>query len=102
LGIDLYEIAREDYFWKKGHDIYGENTVKQGFYEIALSDIQKHDVICLKIRSKTMANHGIIYLGGDNGLHHLPYKTSSIETISRYIDPQKEIYHSVWRHKDIK
>lgn len=98
LGIDLPDFAREDEWWNRDEDVYVNHMKDYNMVQVPLADLQVNDVILLTIRSK-VANHAILYLGGDQGLHHLALNTSKIESINRYIDPQKSLYHSVWRYK---
>lgn len=96
LNIDLPNFPREDEFWKNNENLYLDNIRAYGFEQV--SELQKYDVILLTIRS-SVPNHAILYLGGDQGLHHLNTNLSSIESINRFIDPQKSLFHSIWRHK---
>lgn len=97
LKIDLPDFAREDEWWERNDDVYVRHMEDYNMKRVSLDDLQPYDVILLTIRSQ-VANHAIMYLGGDQGLHHLALNTSKIESINRYIDPQKSLYHSVWRY----
>lgn len=98
LGVPMPVFPRRDDFWETGNNMIEGNAISCGFEQIEFDEMQPNDVILLKIRSN-IANHGVLYMGGDKGLHHLPYKTSSHEIVSKYIDPRKELFHSVWRYK---
>jgi proteasome lid subunit RPN8/RPN11 len=100
LSINIPEIPRSDYFWKDGEDLYRKHATNLGFVEVDPNNMQKHDVVLIKLRAR-VPNHAILYLGGDSGLHHMPFKLSCNETISRYINPNKEMFDSVWRFKGI-
>mgnify|MGYP003638075917 CR=1 FL=1 len=97
LEIDVANMVREDYFWKDGTDIYREHAAKFGFTQVQLADIQPMDIILIKLRAK-VPNHAILYLGGGEGLHHLPFKLSQKEDISKYVKPDTPLFDSVWRH----
>lgn len=99
LGVDMPNFNRNEDFFLNGDDLYMDNAEDTGFVQVDINDIQKNDIILICIRSK-MPNHGLIYLGGDSALHHLPYKTSMIDSVSKYIDPSKKLFHSVWRYKE--
>lgn len=99
LGIDLPNVAREEDFWQKGDNLYIDNAERFGFYQVDDNDLQVNDIVLIRIRSRVIPNHGIIYLGGEVGLHHMPYKTSSKDNISKFIRPDKQMFHSVWRRK---
>jgi proteasome lid subunit RPN8/RPN11 len=98
LGIDLPDFAREDEWWERDDDVYVRHMKDYGMVEVPFKDLQVNDVILLTIRSK-VANHAILYLGGDQGLHHLALGTSRIESINKYVDRQRPFFHSVWRYK---
>lgn len=98
LGIDLPDFPREDEWWERDEDVYVNHMKDYGMIKVDKDDLQPNDVILLTIRSN-VANHAILYLGGDQGLHHLALNTSRIESVNRYIDPQKTLFHSVWRYK---
>lgn len=97
LGITLPAFAHDDEWWIHGKTHYLDHIQEYGFEQV--KDLQPNDVIFLCIRSTT-PNHAMIYLGGDQGLHHLATSTSKIESINRFIDPQKSFFHSTWRYKD--
>lgn len=98
-GVILDDFARADYYWEEDNavDLYIENVKSQGFTEVEDRKFEIGDVIMLKIRSK-IVNHSMIYLGGDVGLHHLSRSLSRQESISRFIDPDKALFHSAWRY----
>jgi len=100
LGIHISNVPRNDEFWLNNDNIYADNQAKLGFETVDIKDIKPYDLILIKIRSK-IANHGILYLGGDTGLHHLPYKLSSKDIVSRFMDPKKEIFDRVIRYTGI-
>lgn len=100
LGIELPNIHRNENFYLQGENLYMDNAKDFGFYQVDVADMQPNDIVLVRIRSADIPNHGILYLGGDRGLHHMPYRASAMESISRYIKPNRHMFDSVWRHKD--
>ncbi len=101
LDVNLPIVPRDDGFWNRGEEMYLDNTMAQGFEEIDVSDLQPNDGVLIKLKSK-VANHAILYLGGDRGLHHMPFRSSSYDTVSKYINPSRAMFHSAWRYKGNK
>lgn len=98
LGIDLPDVPRDENFYLNGQNLYEDHAAEFGFQKVPFEDLQPNDIILLRIRSKDIPNHGIVYLGGDQGLHHMPFKASARESINRYIRKESPMYHSVWRY----
>lgn len=96
LGIEIPNFIREDYFWTDGTDIYRKYAQETGFSQVDLKDIQENDLILIKLRAP-VPNHAILYKGGGQGLHHLPFRLSSQEDISKYVKPDTKLFDSVWR-----
>lgn len=101
-NILLRDYARSDYYWEaeKPVDLYVNHIRDEGFEPVPLEGMQPGDLVLVKIRAP-IVNHSIIYMGGDSGLHHPTGTLSRIDSISRYIDVERDFFHSVWRHKDI-
>lgn len=105
LKIKLPEFARHDYWWERkdsegNNNLYLSNAIEQGFVQVKLSEIKPNDVILCTIRSE-VPNHALIYLGGDEVLHHLTLNASRKESAARFLDPDLTLFHSVWRHKSL-
>lgn len=78
---------------------YLDHIKEYGFYQVTLDDLQKNDLILVKIRND-FPNHIIQYMGNHQGLHHLLNKYSKTENITDFIDPNKTFLHSIWRHSN--
>lgn len=65
-------------FWKKGQDLYGRFE-QFGFVQLHDAELQAHDVLLVRIRSPTYANHAAIYLGNNQIMHHVENGLSCIE-----------------------
>lgn len=98
LGISLPNIPRDENFYLNGQNLYVNNAKSFGFEQVDNDDLQENDIILLRIRSKEIPNHGVVFLGGDQGLHHMPYKASARESVNRYIRKESPMFHSVWRY----
>lgn len=94
-GMDFPDFHREDNWWNNGEDLYLDNMVANGFYQINLSDLQEGDIILYPLNSKTV-NHAAVYIGNNLILHHLPKRLSKRDLFSGY---WLKNYHSIWRHK---
>jgi hypothetical protein len=81
-NFDVYlptNIQRNWEWWAQGENLYVDNAKDYSFEEV--SDIQKHDVLIMKIGS-SMPNHGAIYLGEGKILHHLAGRFSTIQDLT--------------------
>jgi proteasome lid subunit RPN8/RPN11 len=83
LNIEIPNFEREFQWWEKGQNLYAENFEKAGFREVPLKEIQKHDVILIQFMSSVI-NHGAIYLGDDQMLHHLHNRLSGRDVFGGY------------------
>ena len=83
LNVTLPDFTRDHEWWNKGQNLYVEHFRDAGFYEIDPNDIQPHDVILMQIHSNVV-NHGAIYLGNDQMLHHLHKRLSCREVYGGY------------------
>ena len=70
LGIELRDYHRDDEWWEKGQDLYLDNYIEEGFYEVPLNELKYGDFILMQIESNTV-NHAAIYIGNGEILHHL-------------------------------
>jgi len=98
VGITLNDYERENYFWERGEDLYEENFRKEGFEEVEFTDIKKHDLILMAIKSKVI-NHAAVFLGHRNFngktevpviLHHVQDRLS-----------EEVVYGGFW-HKNMR
>lgn len=83
LNIDLPDFSRDYEWWLKGQDIYCDNFRKAGFEEIEFDKIRPHDVVLIQVMSPVV-NHGAVYLGNDQILHHLHRRLSGREVFGGY------------------
>ncbi|MBL0319633.1 MAG: C40 family peptidase [Alphaproteobacteria bacterium] len=82
-GIELPDFERQDEWWKKGEDLYRQNFGLAGFYKMESERLQVGDVILMQVKSN-VPNHGAIYLGNDQILHHLFNRLSTREVYGGY------------------
>lgn len=68
LSLELHNYPRPDNWWLKGQNLYLEGFVEQGFVEV--TELKKHDIILMQVGSP-VPNHGAIYLGNNQILHHV-------------------------------
>lgn len=85
LGVALKDYAREDKWWLKGENLYRHLFADAGFYEVGLVDLQPHDIIFMRLGA-SVDNHGAIFLGDDQILHHPMGRLSS-----------RDVYGGFWR-----
>jgi len=83
LKINLPDVYRSPMWWENGGNLYGENFDAYGFRVV--SDLREHDVLLIQVGSST-PNHGAIFLGNTNIMHHFYKHLSNIE-----------LYDGVWR-----
>lgn len=104
-NIKIKEYPRDNEWWNfdkdnKDWNLYLNIYKDAGFYEIEKDELKPGDLILMAIRSKyNQPNHGAIYLGGDQILHHLAQHLSNKDIASRWIN--KYSTHFL-RHKKIK
>lgn len=96
LGIDLPQIEREDNWWNKGGNLYMDNYAAAGFSETDISDLRVGDLILMQIRSPK-PNHGAVYIGNSQIMHHLMPQASRRDLYDGYF---REVTRMVLRHKD--
>ena len=86
-NIILPDFIRKNDWWNKGYDLYSENFEKAGFERIGERQVVEGDVMLGQIRS-SVVNHGGIYVGRSEILHHLHNRLSRRESFlpwKRYI-----------------
>jgi proteasome lid subunit RPN8/RPN11 len=96
LGIHLRDFARDYEWWTRGQNLYLENFHHAGFREVRPEDIAKHDVLLMQIHSDVV-NHGAIYVGDGQMLHHLNRRLSTREVYGGYYQRHTA---RVLRHED--
>lgn len=73
-GIDLPDFDRPDEWWLKGANLYLDGFASAGF--VRVDKPQKNDVVLMRVAAP-VPNHGGIYLGDGNMLHHQMGRLSS-------------------------
>lgn len=64
-GIALSDYERDVDWWENpdSANLYVENFIKEGFVQVPISDIKKHDAIICMVGRTYYPNHALIYLG---------------------------------------
>lgn len=83
LGLDIPNFERSDEWWNRGENLYVDNFSKAGFYKIKMEELQVGDVIIMCVAS-SVPNHGAIYLGNNQILHHVHGRLSSRDVYGGY------------------
>lgn len=82
LHIELPDFEREDTWWEGDQDLYMDNFAAAGFVKVAGLP-QRHDVALMQVLSNK-ANHGAVFVGGGNILHHLHGRLSCYDVYGGY------------------
>lgn len=82
-GIELPPVESDYGWWRRGENLYMETFPKIGFHEIPIEEIEPGDVILMRVRSDVV-NHGAVYLGRDQILHHVLGRNSAREVFGGY------------------
>jgi proteasome lid subunit RPN8/RPN11 len=82
-NIELLNFERSDEWWKIGENLYLDNFEKAGFRKIVIEDLQEGDVILMCINS-TVPNHGALYLGNSQIIHHIQNRLSTRDIYGGY------------------
>lgn len=83
-NIELLNFERSDEWWKIGENLYLDNFEKAGFKQITLDELQAGDCILMCLASE-VPNHGAVYLGDGQILHHVQNRLST-----------RDIYGGFW------
>jgi proteasome lid subunit RPN8/RPN11 len=75
-NIELLDFKRSDEWWKIGENLYLDNFEKAGFKQISLEKLQAGDCILMCFNSE-VPNHGAVYLGDGQILHHVQNRLST-------------------------
>lgn len=97
-GIEIGDVVRDGYWWKRNENILVENFERMGFYKVDLADVRVGDALIMQIDSE-VPNHIGVYLGDGRFLHHAMERLSSRDVFGGYW-----LKHHVFtlRHKDMK
>jgi proteasome lid subunit RPN8/RPN11 len=82
-GLVLDDFDRRDRFWERGENLYVEGYKSQGFREVPFEELQTGDGILMQLES-SLPNHGAIYLGDQQILHHVQGRLSSRDVYGGY------------------
>lgn len=81
-GVTLPDFQRKDEWWVAGENLYVDNFESAGF-QIVDGLPEEGDVLLMQVCSN-VPNHGAIYLGNDQIVHHLYGRLSSREVYGGY------------------
>ncbi len=81
--IVLNDYPREEEWWLKGQNLYTQYFEQEGFVSIPFKDAKPGDAFLLTINS-TVANHGAVYVGGNEIAHHLYGRISSRDVLNKF------------------
>lgn len=82
-GLMLDDFPRRDRFWERGENLYVDNFKSQGFRQVSLDELQRGDGILMQLGAD-LPNHGAIYLGDQQILHHVQGRLSSRDVYGGY------------------
>lgn len=74
-------IQRTYGWWEQGDNLYVDGAGNYGFK--AVSQLRRHDVIIMKLGP--VPNHGAVYLGNEQVMHHLGGRFSCIEKLTPFM-----------------
>lgn len=83
MGIELADFPRRDRFWERGENLYVEGYKSQGFRQVDFNNLQYGDGILMQLGAD-LPNHGAIYLGDQQILHHVQGRLSSRDVYGGY------------------
>ena len=97
-NISLNRYDHNTIWWEDGKNFYLDNYEREGFFKVTDGTLDVGDLIIMNIMSP-IANHGAVYIGDGEILHHLYNRLS-----------RKDVYGGYWaentvcilRHKDVK
>lgn len=69
-GVELPRFPHDWHWWEEGADLYVRHYQDAGFRQVTDGSLQVGDVILMQIQSRQI-NHGAVYLGDGQILHHL-------------------------------
>ena len=98
LDIALKDYPREDKFWDRLENLYVDRFIDAGFTQVPMESLKTHDVVLLKLGVTSISNHGAVYLGNGNILHHVQNRLSEE---SQYIRHWKSMTTHVLRYNTL-
>jgi proteasome lid subunit RPN8/RPN11 len=97
LKIILNDYFRSENDFENGNSLYENNFMKEGFVKIPVDEIKKHDLLFMHLEAN-LPNHGAIYIGDQQVLHHVGGRLSSRDLLGEYY--MKNIAFAA-RHKSL-
>lgn len=88
-------IQRTYGWWEQGDNLYVDGAPKYAF--VNASDVKRHDLIVMKLGP--VPNHGAIYLGDGNILHHIGGRFSCVEKLTPFL---KQSIAIVYRNERVQ
>jgi proteasome lid subunit RPN8/RPN11 len=85
---------REPHWEELKIDMIEPKLAEAGFQPVALAELQKHDVLCMKI-GRNSINHLAVYTGDELMVHHLASRASRHEPITRWLN---HFHGGAWRY----
>jgi proteasome lid subunit RPN8/RPN11 len=83
FGLELADFPRRDRFWERGENLYVDGYKSQGFRKVPFEELQYGDAILMQLGAD-LPNHGAIYLGDQQILHHVQGRLSSRDVYGGY------------------
>ena len=93
LGIELPDFPRPESL-RRTESIFLKYARATGFQKVAFEDRERHDVLIMRLGTKTPM-HAAIYVGGDKILHQRLNSVSALEPLGRYY---RQSVAAVFRH----
>ncbi|MEN6621497.1 MAG: NlpC/P60 family protein [Smithella sp.] len=89
-GITIKEFPRDSKWWESPEsndpNMYLENFQDAGFMPITQSELQAGDIILMRVMARDRnPNHGGIYLGNNQLLHHIRGRYSRKEVVNNWL-----------------
>lgn len=90
-NLELPNFEREDDWWTKpGESLYLKGFEEAGFV-VVTDEVRVGDIFLINLQSKAGPNHAAIYIGGDQIIHHLYDKLSSVAIYGGYWQRNTEL-----------
>lgn len=97
-GIFIQDYPRQVEWWNKGDDLYLQNFEAEGFVRLVGQEYQPGDALLMRLGDTQTTNHGAIYLGNGEILHHVTNRLSCRDVLNGYFD--RGVTHHL-RHKSL-
>lgn len=97
LGIELKDYNREPEWWRKGGNMYRDLAEDAGFIQLPITELKENDMILMRLASN-VDNHGGVYIGDNQILHHPMTRLSSRDVYGGY---WRKITTGLLRHRSL-